>query len=178
MIRRLLQGFWGSFARKFQKAKRRKEKEIARTVHGFPIAMQRLSKKYLSSLVPYDDPSVPVFDNIVRTVVEPQFHSLHVDSGVGGQSGGQDLDDRVRSGRSGDGETSGGDDRDGESGSVREGNDSEDRDGDDSEDTDDSSTPPAAPVHSPVRGRTTHTRPVETSASSLTKEEVEELLLD
>ncbi|CAA2971495.1 Hypothetical predicted protein [Olea europaea subsp. europaea] len=38
--RRLLHGFRGSLARKFQKAKRRKEKEITCTVHGFPIAMQ------------------------------------------------------------------------------------------------------------------------------------------
>ncbi|CAA3013029.1 Hypothetical predicted protein [Olea europaea subsp. europaea] len=125
---------------------------------------------YLSSLVSYDDPPVPVLDDIVRTVVAPQIHSLHSESGVGGQSGGQDLEDRVRSGRSGDGETSGDDESDGESGS--------DREGDDSEDTDDSSTPPGAPVRSPVRGRTTNSLPVRRSASSLTKGEVEELLLD
>ncbi|XP_022872301.1 uncharacterized protein LOC111391336 [Olea europaea var. sylvestris] len=34
--RQLLHGFRSSFARKFQKAKRRKEKEITCTVHGFP----------------------------------------------------------------------------------------------------------------------------------------------
>ncbi|CAA3011564.1 Hypothetical predicted protein [Olea europaea subsp. europaea] len=185
--KRLLHGFRGNFERKFQKAKRRKEKEITCTVHGFPIAMQvwafeaipeigerfgqrvgeRLPRilrwsarkqpqhrRYdgffknvqlheyatlrptdaeaeqpdLSSLVPYDDPPVPVLDAF----------------GVGGQSGGQDLEDRVRSGRSGDGETSGDDESDGESGS--------DREGDDSEDTGDSSTPPGTPIRSPVRG--------------------------
>ncbi|CAA3024180.1 Hypothetical predicted protein [Olea europaea subsp. europaea] len=136
--RRLLHGLRGSFARKFQKAKRRKEKEITCTVHDFPIAMQ--------------------------------IHSLHDESRVSGQSGGQDLDDRVRSGRSGDGETSRDDESDGESGS--------DREGDDSEDTGDSSTPPATPVRSPVRGCTTNSRSVRTSAFILTKGKVEELLLD
>ncbi|CAA2960696.1 Hypothetical predicted protein [Olea europaea subsp. europaea] len=104
---------------------------------------------YLSSLVPYDDPPVPVLDDI---------------------SGGQDLEDRVRSGRSGDGETSGDDESDGESGS--------DSEGDDSEDTGDSSTPHGASIRSPVRGYTTNSLSVRTSASSLTKGEVEELLLD
>ncbi|CAA2965345.1 Hypothetical predicted protein [Olea europaea subsp. europaea] len=125
--RRLLHGFRGSFARKFQKAKRRKEKEITCTVHGFPIAMQvwafeeileigerfdqrvEAEQPYLSSLMLYDDPLVPMLDDIVRTVVASQIHSLYVESGGGGQSGGQDLEDRVRSGRSGDGETSGDD---------------------------------------------------------------------
>ncbi|CAA2968332.1 probable arabinosyltransferase ARAD1 [Olea europaea subsp. europaea] len=36
----MLKGFRGDWARKFQKAKRRKEKKITYTVHGFPIAMQ------------------------------------------------------------------------------------------------------------------------------------------
>ncbi|CAA2974785.1 Hypothetical predicted protein [Olea europaea subsp. europaea] len=90
----------------------------------------------------------------------------------------QDLDDRVRSGRSGDGETSGDDDIDGQSGSDRDGEDSEDHDGDDSEDTGESSTPLAAPVPSPVRRLMIHTWPVGTFASSLTRGEVEELLLD
>ncbi|CAA2996158.1 Hypothetical predicted protein [Olea europaea subsp. europaea] len=76
----------------------------------------------------------------------------------------------IHSGRSGDGETFGDDDNDGQLGS--------DRDGDDSEDTGESSTPSATPVPSPVRVPTTHTRPVGTSASSLTKGKVEELLLD
>ncbi|CAA3005806.1 Hypothetical predicted protein [Olea europaea subsp. europaea] len=217
------------FGKKFEKAKRRKEKEITCTVHDFPIAMQvwafeaiseigerfgqrvgerlprilrwsarkqpqhrtydaffknvqlhvyvtfrptdaEAEQPYLSSLVPYDDPPVPVLDDIVRTIVAPQIHSLHAESGVGGQSGGQDLEDRVRSGRSGDGETSGDDESDGESGS--------DSEGDDSEDTGDSSTPPGAPIRSPERGCTTNSLPVQTSASSLTKGEVEELLLD
>jgi hypothetical protein len=37
---RLIKGFGGSWARKFQDAKRRQEKEISYTVHGFPIALQ------------------------------------------------------------------------------------------------------------------------------------------
>ncbi|XP_022890387.1 uncharacterized protein LOC111405644 isoform X1 [Olea europaea var. sylvestris] len=125
---------------------------------------------YLSSLVPYDDPPVPVLDDIARNVVAPQIHSLHVESGVGGQSGGQDLEDRVRSGRSGDGETSGDDESDGESES--------DSEGDDDEDTGDFSSPAGAPIRSPERGHTTNSLPVRTSDSSLTKGEVEELLLD
>ncbi|CAA2980417.1 transcription factor bHLH128-like [Olea europaea subsp. europaea] len=89
---------------------------------------------YLSFLVPYDDPPMPVLDDIVRTVVVPQIHSLHAESEVGGQSGGQDLEDGVRSGRSDD-------ESDGESGS--------DSECDDSEDTGDSSSPPGAPIRSP-----------------------------
>ncbi|CAA3032537.1 Hypothetical predicted protein [Olea europaea subsp. europaea] len=38
--RRLLHEFRGTCTKKFQKAKRRKEKEITYTVHGFPIAIQ------------------------------------------------------------------------------------------------------------------------------------------
>ncbi|CAA2994739.1 Hypothetical predicted protein [Olea europaea subsp. europaea] len=158
--RRLLHGFRGNFARKFQQVKRRKEKEITCTVHDFSIAIQlhvcailrptdvETEQPYLYILVPYDDPPVPVLDDIVRTVLAPQFHSLHADSGIGGQD----------------------DDSDGQSGS--------DRDGDDSEDTGESSTPPAAQVPSPMRGPTTYTRPVGTSASSLTRGKMDELLLD
>ncbi|CAA3023369.1 Hypothetical predicted protein [Olea europaea subsp. europaea] len=99
-----------------------------------------VEQPYLSTLVPYDDPLMSCLMTLVR------------------------------SGRSGDGETFGDDDNDGQLGS--------DRDGDDSEDTGESSTPSATPVPSPVRVPTTHTRPVGTSASSLTKGKVEELLLD
>ncbi|CAA2959076.1 Hypothetical predicted protein [Olea europaea subsp. europaea] len=79
--RRLLHGFRGSFARKLQKAKRRKEKEITCTVHGFPIAMQlhvyailyptdvEAEQPYFSTLMPYENPPVPVLDDIARTVV-------------------------------------------------------------------------------------------------------------
>ncbi|CAA2970390.1 Hypothetical predicted protein [Olea europaea subsp. europaea] len=150
--RRLLHGFRGSFARKFQKAKRRKEKEITCMVHDFPIVMQ-------ATLRPTD--------------AEAEQPNLSTLVPVGRQSRGQDLDDRVRSGRSGDGETSGDDDSNGQSGSDRDGDDSEDCDGDDSEDIDESSTSPVALVSSPVQGLMTHTRPVGTSASSLTKGEVE-----
>ncbi|CAA3008212.1 Hypothetical predicted protein [Olea europaea subsp. europaea] len=139
---------------------------------------EEAEQPYFSTLVPYDDPPMPVLDNIVRTVLTLQFHSLHVDSGVSRLSGKQDLDDRVRSGGSGDGETSGDDESDGQSGSDHDDDDSEDRDGDDSEDIGVSSTPLVAPIPSPVRGPTTHTRPVGTSASSLTRGKVEELLLD
>ncbi|CAA2960856.1 Hypothetical predicted protein [Olea europaea subsp. europaea] len=110
---------------------------------------------YFSTLVPYDNPPVLVLDDIVRTVLAPQFHSLHTDSGIGGQS-----------------------ESDEQSGSDRDGDDSEDRDGDNNEDTGESSTPSVAPIPSPVRGSTTHTRLIRTSISSLTRGDVEELLLD
>ncbi|CAA2956947.1 Hypothetical predicted protein [Olea europaea subsp. europaea] len=42
-----LHGFRGTCAKKFQKTKRRKEKEIAYMVHGFPIAMQVWTYKAL-----------------------------------------------------------------------------------------------------------------------------------
>ncbi|CAA3027292.1 Hypothetical predicted protein [Olea europaea subsp. europaea] len=38
--RRLLHGFRSFWAKKFLKAKRRQEKEVTYTIHGFPIAMQ------------------------------------------------------------------------------------------------------------------------------------------
>ncbi|CAA2985646.1 Hypothetical predicted protein [Olea europaea subsp. europaea] len=180
--KRLKERFRGSFARKFQKAKRRKEKEITCTVHGFPIVMQlyvyatlrptdtEVEQPYFSTLVSYDDPLVPVLDDMARTIHAPQFHSSHAGSGVGGQSGRQDLDDGVHSGESGESETSEDDDSDGQLGS--------DRDSDDSDDIGESSTPPTTPFSSPVRGPTARTRPIRTSASSLTRGEVEELLLD
>ncbi|CAA3016114.1 Hypothetical predicted protein [Olea europaea subsp. europaea] len=90
-----------------------------------------VEQPYFSTLVTYDDPLMPVLDDIART-----------------------------------------------SGSDRDGDDSEEHDGDDSKDTGKSSTSPATPVSSPVRGPMTQTRPVGTSASSLIRGEVEELLLD
>ncbi|CAA3016223.1 Hypothetical predicted protein [Olea europaea subsp. europaea] len=111
--------FRGSFASKFQKAKRRKEKEIICTVHDFPITMQvwtyeaisnigkrfgielvnechdffpgphenshsilhvyailrstdaEAEQPYFSTLMSYDDPLVPVLDDIARIVLAP-----------------------------------------------------------------------------------------------------------
>ncbi|CAA2965900.1 Hypothetical predicted protein [Olea europaea subsp. europaea] len=128
-------GFW---AKKFLKAKRRQEKEVTYTIHGFPIAMQvwayeavpeigkcfgqRIGERmprlfrwsarkqpqhrtydaffknvwqYFSTFVPYDDPPVPVLDEIARNVVGPQFNASHGGSGSGGQlvSGGSGEDE-------------------------------------------------------------------------------------
>ncbi|CAA3004454.1 Hypothetical predicted protein, partial [Olea europaea subsp. europaea] len=81
---------------------------------------------YFSTLVSYDDPLVPVLDDMTKTVHVLQFHSSHTGNGVGGQSGRQDLDDGVHSGESGDCETSEDDDNDGQLGSDRDSDDSDD----------------------------------------------------
>ncbi|CAA3000110.1 Hypothetical predicted protein [Olea europaea subsp. europaea] len=96
----LLYEFRDFWAKKFQKAKRRQEKEITYTIHGFPIAMQ------------YDDPPVPVLDDIARTIVEPQFNASHAGRGSGGQLARQDSDDGVSSRRSVEDETARADDGD------------------------------------------------------------------
>ncbi|CAA2957079.1 Hypothetical predicted protein [Olea europaea subsp. europaea] len=88
---------------------------------------------YFSTFMPYNNPPVPMLDDIARTILALQFCPSHGGSRVGGQSGRQDSDDGVCSEGSGDDETSGDDGRDGQSGSDRDGDDSENHDGDDSE---------------------------------------------
>ncbi|CAA3031996.1 Hypothetical predicted protein [Olea europaea subsp. europaea] len=83
-------------------------------------------QQYFSTLVPYDDPPVPVLDDIVRTIVEPQFNTSHVGSRSGGQLVRQDSDDKVSSGGSAEDETFGDDDGDRQSGNDRDGDDTED----------------------------------------------------
>ncbi|CAA2960263.1 Hypothetical predicted protein [Olea europaea subsp. europaea] len=235
--RRLLYEFRGFWAKKFLKAKRRQEKEVTYTIHGFSISMQvwayeavleigerfgqrvgermprllrwsarkqpqhrtydaffknvwlhvyatlrptdaEVKKQYFSTLVSYDDPPVPMLDEIARNVVGPQFNASHGGSGSGGQLVRQESDDGVSSGGSGEDETSGDEGADteesGEGASERS-----------SVGTDTcrgqigaSSIPPATHVSSRVRGPMMETRPVGTSGSGLTKEEVEELLFD
>ncbi|CAA2999493.1 Hypothetical predicted protein [Olea europaea subsp. europaea] len=61
-------------------------------------------QQYFSTLVPYDDPPVPVLDEIARNVVGPQFNASHGGSGSGGQLVRQESDDEVSSGGSGEDE--------------------------------------------------------------------------
>ncbi|CAA2995579.1 Hypothetical predicted protein [Olea europaea subsp. europaea] len=162
----LLHGFRGFWAKKFLKAKRRQEKEVTYTIHGFPIAMQvwayeavpeigerfgqrvgeqmprllrwsarkqpqhrtydtffknvrlhvyatlrpidaEAEQQYFSTLVPYDDPPVPVLDEIARNVVGPHFNASHGGSESGGQLVRQESDDGVSSGGGGEDDTSG-----------------------------------------------------------------------
>lgn len=83
-------------------------------------------QQYFFTLVPYDDPPVPVLDDIARTVVGPQFNASYVGSGSGGQLARQDSDDGVSSGGSAEDETFGDDNGDRRSGSDRDGDDTED----------------------------------------------------
>ncbi|CAA2955676.1 Hypothetical predicted protein [Olea europaea subsp. europaea] len=135
-------------------------------------------QQYFSTLVPYDDPPVPVLDEIARNVVGPQFNASHGGSGSGGQLVRQESYDRVSSGGSGEDETFGDEGVDTEE--SGEGASERSSVGADTcrEQTGASSTPPATHVSSPVRGPTMETRSVGTSGSGLTKEEVEELLFD
>ncbi|CAA2938469.1 Hypothetical predicted protein [Olea europaea subsp. europaea] len=218
--RRLLHVFRGFWAKKFLKAKRRQEKEVTYTIHGFPIAMQvwaceavleigeRMSRllrwsarkqpqhrtydaffknvrlhiyatlrptdveaeqQYFSTLVPYDDPPVPVLDEIARNVVGLQFNASHGGSGNGGLLVRQESDDGVSSGGSGEDEMSGNEGVDteesGEGASERSSVGADTCRGQ----TGASSTPPATHVSSPVRGSTMETRPVGTSGQASPK---------
>ncbi|CAA2949025.1 Hypothetical predicted protein [Olea europaea subsp. europaea] len=158
--RRLLHGFWGSSARKFETKKRRKEKEIIYTVYSFPIAMfgcarrfRRLGNTSVSESVNechdfFTGPHLHVYATLCPTDAEaeqPYFSTLvpyddppvYVLNDIAKiiLAPRQDSDDRVSSGGSGEDETSGDDDDNGQSESDRDGDDSEDCDGDDSEDT-------------------------------------------
>ncbi|CAA2999852.1 Hypothetical predicted protein [Olea europaea subsp. europaea] len=153
--RRLLHEFQGSWARKFQKAKRRQVKEITYMVHGFPIAIQVWAYKallkimalfgqqlhmyatlrptdaeaeqpYFSTLVPYDDLPVSMLDDIARTVVALQFNASYADTKNGRQSAMQGSDNGVACGGSGEDETSGDDNGDGQSGSDCDSDDTKD----------------------------------------------------
>ncbi|CAA2998341.1 Hypothetical predicted protein, partial [Olea europaea subsp. europaea] len=63
-------------------------------------------QQYFSTLVLYDDPPVPMLDEIARNVVGPQFNTSHGGSGSGGQLVRQESDEGVSSGGSGEDETS------------------------------------------------------------------------
>ncbi|CAA2997842.1 Hypothetical predicted protein [Olea europaea subsp. europaea] len=187
--RRLLHGFRGSWARKFQKAKRRQEKKITYTIHDFPIFMQlhvyatlrptdaEAEQPYFSTLVSYDDPPVPVLDDIARTIVASQFNASYANSRNGRQSARKGSDDGVARGGSGNDEMSGDDDGDGQLGSDRDSDDIEDTvegvddRSSDGEDTrrgqiGTSSTPREPQVTSPVQGPTMETRAVGTSGQA------------
>ncbi|CAA2956146.1 Hypothetical predicted protein, partial [Olea europaea subsp. europaea] len=143
---RLLHGFRGTWAKKFQKAKRMKEKEITYTVHDFPIAMQvwayealpevgeRFAERlhvyatlrptdaeeqqpYFSTLMPYDEPPVPILDDIARTVVAPQFNASGGDGRDGGYAARKDSEEEASEGGRSEEQTSGGDEEKGVSGS-------------------------------------------------------------
>ncbi|CAA2986134.1 Hypothetical predicted protein [Olea europaea subsp. europaea] len=125
--RRLLHGFRGTWAKKFQKAKRRKEKKITYTVHGFPIAMQvwayealpevgehfaerlhvyatlrptdvEAQQPYFLTLVPYDEPPISILDDIARTVVAPQFNASGGDDRDGGHATREDSEEEASEG--------------------------------------------------------------------------------
>ncbi|CAA2981926.1 Hypothetical predicted protein [Olea europaea subsp. europaea] len=156
------------------------------TIHPTDVEAEQ---QYFFALVSYDDPPVPVLDDIARTVVGPQFNASHAGNGSGGQLTRQDFDNGVSSGGSTEDETSEDDDGDRQSGSDRDDDDTEDSgvgacerssDGEDTRrgQTGASSTPRVPHVSSPVRGPTMETRPIGTSGSNLTRGEVEELLLD
>ncbi|CAA2938467.1 Hypothetical predicted protein [Olea europaea subsp. europaea] len=123
--RRLLHGFQGFWAKKFQKTKRRQEKEITYTIHDFPIAMQVWAYEAVPEIGEHFGQQVG--ERMPRllswsarkqpqhrtTVVRPQFNASHASSGSGGQLARQDSDDGVSSGGSAEDETSGDGDGDG-----------------------------------------------------------------
>ncbi|CAA2981200.1 Hypothetical predicted protein [Olea europaea subsp. europaea] len=148
-------------------AKRRKEKEITFTVHGFSIAMQVWAYETLS-------------EDHCRVADRDSEHAAR-----------EDFEEEASEGGRSEEQTSGGDEEKGASGSDPDGEDVED-----SEDTgeshdegssagedtrggarDTSSSPRLLRDPSPERRSTTHARAVGTSAPGLTRRDVEELLL-
>ncbi|CAA2959632.1 Hypothetical predicted protein [Olea europaea subsp. europaea] len=115
--RHLLHGFRGTWAKKFQKAKRRKEKEITYTVHGFPIAMQVLAYEALPKVREHD---------IARIVVVPLFNASGDDSRDDEHGGREDSDEEASEGGSSEEQMSRGDEEKGASSSDPDGEDSED----------------------------------------------------
>ncbi|CAA2993861.1 Hypothetical predicted protein [Olea europaea subsp. europaea] len=115
---------------------------------------------YFSTLVPYDDPPVPVLDDITRTLLRrsSMHHTLTVEMVDNWQgrvpTTELPMEDMGANDRSSDGE----DTCRGQTSTY--------------------STPRAPQVTSLVRGSTMETRTIGTSGSSLTRREVEELLLD
>ncbi|CAA2969317.1 Hypothetical predicted protein [Olea europaea subsp. europaea] len=170
--RRLLHGFRGTWAKKFQKAKRRKEKEITYIVHGFPIALQ-----------------VWAYEALPEDRCRATVNASGDDDRDGGHTTRKDLEEEASVGGRSEEQTSGGDEEKGALGSDPEGEDSEDT----SEPHDEGSNvgedtrggargassspqPPRDP--SLERRSTTQARAVGTSAPGLSRGDVEELLLD
>ncbi|CAA3006159.1 Hypothetical predicted protein [Olea europaea subsp. europaea] len=174
--KRLIRGFLGSLGRKFADAKQKKEKAVTYTDHGFPIAMQMqvyatlrptkagCGQPYISTLVSFEDCSVPALDNVARDSIAPQFYLELSDGGdnVGNEmgkiekesNGGGSEDDE----ESGDGE----DEVDGEETGGDESGDGNIEDSDDSDSGDSDA----------------YVRQGATAGASLTRTEVEEMLLD
>ncbi|CAA2967472.1 Hypothetical predicted protein [Olea europaea subsp. europaea] len=133
--------FRGFGVKKFQKAKRRQEKEITYTIHDFLIVMQvwayeavpEIGKRFgqrvgermprLLSWSAQKQPQHRTYDTFFKNV---QFNASYVGSGSGGQLARQDSDDGVSSGGSAEDETFGDDNGDRRSGSDRDGDDTED----------------------------------------------------
>ncbi|CAA2970246.1 Hypothetical predicted protein [Olea europaea subsp. europaea] len=172
--RRLIRGFRVSLGRKFVDAKNKKEKAVTYIVHGFPISMQlhvyatlhpieaECGQPYIFILVSFEDCNVPALDDVARDSITPQFHAEplgswgNVENSTGvieeeeSSRGGSDDDEESGSSEGeGDSEESGGYD-------TRDGNCKDSEEGED--DSGDSNGASAG--------------------ASLTRVEVEEMLLD
>lgn len=88
----------------------------------------------MSILVPYNDPSVTVLDDIARNVVVPKFHASRFDSGDSGQLSTEDSNDRESDRETAEDEISGPDDEEGRSGSDRDKSSTKDNGDGDSDD--------------------------------------------
>ncbi|CAA2980489.1 Hypothetical predicted protein [Olea europaea subsp. europaea] len=144
---------------------------------------------YFSTLMPYDEPSILILDDIAGTVVMPQFNASGSDDHDGEHAAREDSEKEASEGRRSEKQTSGGDEEKGASGSDPDGGDSKDtgeshgEGSSASEDTrggarDSSSSPWPPRDPSPERRSTMQVRAIGTSAPSLSRRDVEELLLD
>ncbi|CAA2935708.1 Hypothetical predicted protein [Olea europaea subsp. europaea] len=179
--RRLIRGFRGSLGRKFADAKQKKEKTVTYTFHGFPTAIQIWAFKTMSEIDAHvhnaashrsralttiylhlravRDCSVPALDNVARDSIAPQFQLEPSDDGgnVGNET--KKVEEEFSGGGSKDDEELG-DGEDEVDGEEIGGDESGDGNGEDSDDGDSGDSDGAI------------------AGASLTRTEVEEMLLD
>ncbi|CAA3010372.1 Hypothetical predicted protein [Olea europaea subsp. europaea] len=152
-----------------------------------------LGQPYISTLLPFDDRTVPVLDEVAKDIIPVQLHPDPLPSGenvgnsrgectmVSSGGGSEDDDESGDSEDEGAREETGGDksgDSNVEASNERDSGDSED-DHTRTPQTGTYSSPPmhrrTSPIHAPS---TSHVRQDQTSGASLTRDEVDELLLD
>ncbi|CAA3014829.1 Hypothetical predicted protein [Olea europaea subsp. europaea] len=152
-----------------------------------------LGQPCISTLLPFEDRTVPVLDVVARDIIPTQLHPNPLPSGenvgnskgectmVSSRGGSEDDDESGDNEDEGAREETGGDqsgDSNGEASDEGDSGDSED-DHTRTPQTGTYSSPPmhrrTSPIHAPS---TSHVRQGQTSGASLTRDEVEELLLD
>ncbi|CAA2997485.1 Hypothetical predicted protein [Olea europaea subsp. europaea] len=150
----------------------------------------KLGQPYISTLLPFEDRIVPTLDDVARDIIPSQLHPKPLANGgnvgnsrgecalVSSGGGSKDDDESGDNDDEGAGEEIGGDKNGDSNGEASDEGDSEDEHTRTPQ-TGTYSTPPmhrrTSPIHAPSRS---YVRQGQTSGASLTRVEVEELLLD